>query len=111
MLIYLLAFFLAIATADDDYAISIDTTATLAGALTTTFTPPASCFTATTELGYGAAASLVEGCKGLYGNECCPDGWKFDNYFSPGVCPQGYTALTLPTTKQRVETTNMCCPE
>ncbi|KAF3391460.1 hypothetical protein F1880_007818 [Penicillium rolfsii] len=94
---------------DTTYANRIDTTKTNAGPLTTTFTPPASCATPHTELIYGRP-DLVQGCAGPYGDECCPEGWRYNMYFSPGVCPVGYKSCTLPTTTQRDETTVICCP-
>ncbi|KAJ5698639.1 hypothetical protein N7462_000644 [Penicillium macrosclerotiorum] len=94
----------------DDYANSLDTFRTVnAGPLTTVFTPPASCLSTQTAVTYGRPYLLV-GCEGPYGNECCPDNWKWDRYFSPGQCPSGYKTCTLPTSTQRSETTAICCP-
>ncbi|KAJ5168710.1 uncharacterized protein N7482_004304 [Penicillium canariense] len=94
---------------DTSYANRLDTTKTNAGPLTTTFTPPASCATPHTELLYGRP-DLIQGCAGPFGDECCPEGWRYNMYFSPGVCPVGYKSCTLPTTTQRDETTVICCP-
>ncbi|KAJ5475258.1 hypothetical protein N7539_008324 [Penicillium diatomitis] len=71
---------------DTSYVNHIDTTARNGGSLTTTFTAPSSCSTPNPGkwLGYPA---LMQACQGSYGNECCPDGWKSDVYFSPGRCP------------------------
>lgn len=83
------------------------------GPLTTTFTPAPSCFTKRrTKIEYeGAWPKLEVGCEGPGGNECCPEGWASGRYFSPGMCPSGYQACTLPSTRQRQETTNLCCPQ
>lgn len=90
--------------------IRLDTTDTNYGPLTTVFTPPSSCFTPRTAVNFGYP-SLIQGCKGPYGDPCCPRGWNYHAYFSPGRCPSGYRGCTLPTSTQRVETTNICCPK
>lgn len=90
-------------------AIRIDSTRTLAGPLTTVFTPPASCFTPHTTAYYGLPM-IVQGFDGPYGDDCSPDEWKYNRYFSPGQCPSGYKACTLPTETQRIVTTEICCP-
>ncbi|CAI7618332.1 unnamed protein product [Penicillium pancosmium] len=53
---------------------------------------------------------LIQGVDGPNGDDCVPEGWKFDRYYSPGQCPSGYKACTLPTVTQRVVTTEICCP-
>ncbi|SPO01749.1 uncharacterized protein DNG_04422 [Cephalotrichum gorgonifer] len=91
--------------------VPLDSTGRFTGPLTTTFTPPESCLKeihTTQSYGY---PYLVLGCLGPAGNECCPSNWAKNRYFSPGVCPSGYQACTLPTTRQREETTNVCCPQ
>ncbi|KAJ5763035.1 hypothetical protein N7533_001716, partial [Penicillium manginii] len=50
------------------------------------------------------------GFEGPNGDECSPENWKYDRYFSPGQCPSGYKACTLPTETQRLVTTEICCP-
>jgi hypothetical protein len=92
------------------------------GALTTTFTPPASCFGTTAAVGSDdipfqmytggvAEADLVDS-KYLH-TECYPSGYpatggdNFGAYFSPGVCPSGYT--TAATMVDGVETRALCC--
>lgn len=82
------------------------------GPLTTTFTPPSTCLAEqrTVYPWQGAYPNLMIGCQGPGGNECCPDEWGTNRYFSPGVCPSGYFGCTLPSTRQRDETTNLCCP-
>ncbi|EPS31507.1 hypothetical protein POX_h09789 [Penicillium oxalicum] len=95
---------------DTSYVNRIDTTARNAGPLTTVFTAPSSCSTPSPGLWLDRPA-LTQACQGPYGNECCPDGWKFTFYFSPGRCPYNYKTCTLPTTTQREETTVICCPQ
>ncbi|RDL35128.1 uncharacterized protein BP5553_07059 [Venustampulla echinocandica] len=82
------------------------------GPLTTTFTADSTCLSEirTKYPWPGAYPELEVGCEGPGGNECCPDRWGKNRYYSPGVCPAGYIACTLPTTRQRDETTNLCCP-
>jgi hypothetical protein len=53
---------------------------------------------------------LIQGVDGPNGDDCVPEGWKFDRYYSPGQCPSGYKACTLPTVTQRIVTTEICCP-
>ncbi|KAF9890517.1 hypothetical protein FE257_005922 [Aspergillus nanangensis] len=112
MYLYLLGLLSTKVTANygDDWATRPDTIRTSnAGPLTTTFVPPATCTDAHVQLKYDTPF-WMQGCEGPNGNECCPDGWRVDVYFSPGVCPSGYRQCTLPTTRQRAETTNICCP-
>ncbi|KAI9147128.1 hypothetical protein HJFPF1_13160 [Paramyrothecium foliicola] len=92
--------------------VELDEYAIWTGPLTTTFTPAPTCLSQITTRQYrpGRYPDLEVGCQGPGGNECCPDGWGQFRYFSPGVCPSGYQACALPTTRQRQETTNMCCP-
>ncbi|SPO01661.1 uncharacterized protein DNG_04334 [Cephalotrichum gorgonifer] len=80
--------------------------------LTEIFTAPASCLTEILTMTEDQNPSLEVGCRtaGKSGNECCPPSWSSNRYFSPGVCPKDYQACTLPTTAQREETTNLCCP-
>ncbi|CAI4210785.1 unnamed protein product [Parascedosporium putredinis] len=88
--------------------VSSDTRRTNTGPLTEIFTPPPSCTEIRTV--NNRYPDLQMGCEGPGGNECCPPKWASNRYFSPGVCPSGYQACTLPTTRQRLETTNLCCP-
>ncbi|KAE8151454.1 hypothetical protein BDV25DRAFT_152666 [Aspergillus avenaceus] len=93
------------------WATKLDTTATNIGPLTTTFTPPASCSETRTREYFGLWPGLEMGCEGPGGDECCPSGWRSGVYYSPGMCPSGYQSCTLPTSKQRRETTVLCCPD
>lgn len=90
--------------------VRLDTSRTNKGPLTTTFTPPPSCLNDVRSRTLHHYPELELGCEGPGGNECCPEGWATNRYFSPGVCPSGYEACTLPTSRQREETTNICCP-
>jgi hypothetical protein len=94
-----------------DSRVTLDTTATNVGPMTTAFTPPSSCFDIHTRMYRTWWPQLEIGCEGPYGNDCCPDKWRENVYYSPGMCPWGYYGCTLPTSKQRQETTNICCPE
>ncbi|GFF43202.1 hypothetical protein IFM46972_07130 [Aspergillus udagawae] len=94
-----------------DSRVTLDTTATNVGPMTTPFTPPSSCFDIHTRMYRTWWPQLEIGCEGPYGNDCCPDKWRENVYYSPGMCPSGYYGCTLPTSKQRQETTNICCPE
>ncbi|EAS30068.3 uncharacterized protein CIMG_08814 [Coccidioides immitis RS] len=84
-----------------------DTVRTLIGPLTTQFSAPSKCFE---EIRTKRGIDLELGCEGPSGNECCPEGWASNRYFSPGMCPSGNRVCTLPTTRQRHETTVFCCP-
>lgn len=81
---------------------------TFLGPLTTTFTPPGSCF----EYIFPFETSAL-----LYANrsmtECFPSGYNAgflsSGYYSPGVCPSGYaTGCASVNTEQAVE--GLCCP-
>ncbi|KAF7631364.1 hypothetical protein AFLA_012222 [Aspergillus flavus NRRL3357] len=111
MALLLFSTFLAGPVAASNYATRLDTTATNIGPLTTRFTPPASCSDIRTRVFYDIIPKLEMGCEGPGGNECCPPNWRDDVYYSPGMCPAGYQTCTLPTSKQRIETTAMCCPD
>src|SRR5438046_10662436 len=89
---------------------SIDAYGTCKGPLTSTFIPPSG-FLSDIRTRQGYYPKLELGCEGPGGSECCPEGWASNRYFSPGVCPSGYQACTLPTSRQRKETTNLCCPQ
>ncbi|KAI9930047.1 hypothetical protein MW887_011857 [Aspergillus wentii] len=108
----LLSLFLLTTTPTQTYAssITLDTTRTNQGPLTTAFSPPPSCTETRTRNYMDFWPKLEVGCEGPAGNECCPGGWRSNVYFSPGMCPTGYKGCTLATGKQRRETTNLCCP-
>lgn len=79
----------------------------VSAALTTTFSPAPSCtndfYTAPTYYSIG----------GPLASECFPSGWaSTSQYFSPGICPTGYTEAcsSLSTYGTLVETFATCCP-
>ncbi|KAK2746920.1 hypothetical protein FQN55_005406 [Onygenales sp. PD_40] len=91
----------------------LDKIRTAAGPLTTTFTPPSTCFASIRTESLDSYPILEQGCRDSSRDdpdECCPKSWRDNRYFSPGVCPSGYQACTLASARQRTETTNLCCP-
>ena len=84
-------------------------------ALTTVFTPPASCLD-NSYTSY-AASVYVKDVK-VQASACYPEGfqslWSLGEPFSPGVCPESYAAVSSSTTKGgksgRDETRVLCCP-
>lgn len=88
-----------------------DTYRSLKGPLTTQFEGPSTCLSEVrTRVQFGYP-DFELGCEGPGGNECCPAQWGWSRYYSPGVCPVGYQTCKLPSSRQRQETTNLCCPE
>ncbi|KAI0111598.1 hypothetical protein F4814DRAFT_361095 [Daldinia grandis] len=84
------------------------TAATSLGPLTTTFSPPSSCFPP------NPYSDTVDGTK-IYkigtvsaDDGCLPPDWVVNGYYSPGVCPRGYTAV-CEAPGENVATT-VCCP-
>lgn len=85
------------------------------GALTTTFTAPASCASSTGINIVGCGSGCVWWAEGpLDAPDCYPSSYNpsLSHYYSPGVCPSGYTpACTSKNTAGRVtETVQTCCP-
>ena len=95
---------------------------TFLGAVTTTFTPPASCLGTTAAVDSNGipfqmfTGGVAEGdiiASGYLHTECYPSaypataGVNFGAYFSPGVCPFGYT--TAATMMNGSETRAICC--
>lgn len=79
-------------------------------ALTTTFTPPASCFdNVYTSLGGGVYEKDVS----IVSSECYPSGFRtlFSEAvpFSPGLCPSGY-GYDSTTSYGDDATAALCCP-
>lgn len=75
--------------------------------LTTTFFPSPSC----TNDFY--TAGIYYSIGGPLASECFPSGWRSTSqYFSPGICPTGYTQAcsSLSTSGTEVETFATCCP-
>ncbi|KAJ5212746.1 uncharacterized protein N7498_004392 [Penicillium cinerascens] len=99
--------------------------------LTTTFIPPSSCLlinpvqTSANEINasYGddisASFDDVSATSMVYtigpttsASQCFPSGWKSSSYFSPGLCPSGYTVgfSTRVNINTITETRASCCP-
>lgn len=79
-------------------------------ALTTTFIPAPSC---TTDIYTNTASNFYY--LGDSPSACFPTGWaSTSQFFSPGVCPQGYTqacsSTQLVSGGRAVETQATCCP-
>jgi len=87
--------------------------------LTTLFVPPNSCFTdaywylftsgQTPEVAGPGAASYL----GLpWSTNCLPTNWAASSYFSPGICPGGYTIAcsSFNIVETVTETVATCCP-
>lgn len=88
------------------------------GPLTTTFTAPASCTTATGLYQiWNDASSTYHYEQGPLAtmSGCFPDGYDASpsQYYSPGLCPKGYTAACSSTdvvSATVTETAFTCCP-
>ncbi|KAI1342360.1 hypothetical protein F5Y15DRAFT_301423 [Xylariaceae sp. FL0016] len=86
------------------------------GSLTTTFTPPPACSGVTDSLFITDVDTLHFNVQGpISTGECFPENYKTDDgaYYSPGVCPSGYSAActNLFTQDDTVtETRYTCCP-
>lgn len=90
------------------------------GPLTTTFTAPASCTTATGlyQIWNDAGTYRYEQGPLATMSGCFPDGYgaSLSRYYSPGLCPSGYTAACSSTdavvsaTATATETAFTCCP-
>ncbi|KAJ5832881.1 hypothetical protein N7474_001192 [Penicillium riverlandense] len=92
-------------------------TITAALPLTTTFVPPSTCISDT----YLASSGCTTGtCNGLWMNlgpgpqatgACLPSGYSPYSYYSPGVCPSGYSiAYSSVGSGENPETFATCCP-
>ena len=88
------------------------------GALTTTFTPPATCTQSFSNLYINHTRDLTGPAIAgpLSANDCFPDNFNLnaaDRYYSPGVCPAGYTSACSSSNTisgTRTETVVTCCP-
>jgi len=96
----------------------------MASALTTTFTQPPDCLTTTpvhitwtTGCRYGGTECpyVIEGPRLPEQPSCFPSGFNPTTtaYFSPGLCPSGYTpaCTELNSAATITETVYTCCPE
>jgi len=110
-------------TRDDREPILSGRMAVNAGPLTTIFNPPASClntFTSAAGAVSTTSYSLFMGHWGAYNpavSACYPrsvSNFQFagDYYWSPGVCPQGYTTACTFTVSglASTATASLCCP-
>src|SRR5436305_15222935 len=89
--------------------------------LTTQFTPPSSCLATSAfyQIWTSVCASPLITCDmELFGvpdiTGCFPPGYtpSLDFYYSPGVCPSGYTpaCTSFNTVSSLIETIYTCCP-
>ncbi|KAI1807302.1 hypothetical protein F4811DRAFT_549983 [Daldinia bambusicola] len=78
------------------------------GPLTTTFTPPASCFPETPmSIDKSGSIALRIGTVSA-GDGCLPDDWVLGGYYSPGTCPDRYHVACEVAGEQFTST--VCCP-
>jgi hypothetical protein len=91
------------------------------GPLTTTFTAPSSCSFLSVELDGSPTptSTTYYNYVGLVWPsplDCFPSGYpnaladRFNNYYSPGICPSGWTAYPTSNYPDTAETTALCCP-
>lgn len=91
------------------------------GPLTTTFTAPSSCSFISVELDGSPTptSTTYYNYVGLVWPsplDCFPSGYpnaltdRFNNYYSPGICPSGWTAYPTSNFPDPAETTALCCP-
>ncbi|KAJ5650739.1 uncharacterized protein N7484_004462 [Penicillium longicatenatum] len=93
--------------------------------LTTTFTPPADCFTDSYHMQWWDGVNYYTPVSATYTwwwvslgardwSTCFPSGFATatTSYFSPGLCPSGYTAAGLSefSLDSNIETRATCCP-
>jgi hypothetical protein len=91
------------------------------GPLTTTFTAPSSCTLISVELD-GSPTPTSTTYYNYVGKvwpsplDCFPSGYpnaytdRFSDYYSPGICPSGWTAYPTSDFPDPSETTALCCP-
>ena len=90
--------------------------------LTTIFTPSPRCFSDLALFTFFGSSSyaianvtdFVNCCFGLQSaTTCLPIRWTFADYFSPGICPHGYTTACSSTNVVGTvsETIATCCPK
>ncbi|GAB1320000.1 Mid2 domain-containing protein [Madurella fahalii] len=89
--------------------------ATSIGVLTTVFTPPADCASSTGIHVVGCGDRCAWWAEGPLGAaHCYPTSYNpsLNHYYSPGICPSGYTAActSLRSIAQVTETIQTCCP-
>ncbi|KAI0847548.1 hypothetical protein F5Y00DRAFT_115918 [Daldinia vernicosa] len=84
------------------------TAVTSLGPLTTTFVPPESCFPPIPSTDTEDGTSFYKVGTVSADDGCLPPDWVVNGYYSPGVCPYGYSAV-CEAAGDNVETT-VCCP-
>ncbi|KAI1441818.1 hypothetical protein F5Y02DRAFT_287109 [Annulohypoxylon stygium] len=88
---------------------AIAATASFLGPLTTTFSAPSTCNTGNTySLGQDLTAVVWQVGPTNSVDGCMPSKWAVNGYYSPAVCPHGYTNACF-MTQSNIETT-ICCP-
>ncbi|KAJ6007892.1 hypothetical protein N7540_011868 [Penicillium herquei] len=90
-------------------------TTTAVNPLTTTFVPPTECTTDTYDISWSQSSGYTWWWESLGGQDwstCFPSQYEPTSYFSPGICPEGYTAAgeSQVTSGSEVETRATCCP-
>ena len=84
------------------------------GALTTTFTPPSGCLASTNLWQIWKTGNWYELLGPPDGNGCMPSNYEagFTAFYSPGLCPSGYSAASNKTVTiaDMKETEQVCCP-
>lgn len=91
---------------------------TVIGPLTSTFQAPSSCTTSGPhiyQIWTGKESRYEQGPLFTEGSNCFPSSYDIspEKYYSPGICPQGYTAActrTNPIQTTAAETALICCP-
>ncbi|KAI2472121.1 hypothetical protein F4781DRAFT_30196 [Annulohypoxylon bovei var. microspora] len=88
---------------------AIPATASFLGPLTTTFTAPTTCGTGNTySLGADSTAVIWQVGPTNSDDSCMPSKWVVNGFYSPAICPYGYTNACF-RTQSNIETT-ICCP-
>ncbi|KAI1460510.1 hypothetical protein F4805DRAFT_395290 [Annulohypoxylon moriforme] len=88
---------------------AIAATTSFLGPLTTTFSAPSTCSTGNTySLGEDITAVIWQVGPTNTVDGCMPSKWVVNGYYSPAICPYGYTNACF-MTQSNVETT-ICCP-
>ncbi|KAJ5676059.1 hypothetical protein N7462_008956 [Penicillium macrosclerotiorum] len=88
---------------------------TFVNPLTTTFVPPAECTTDTYDISWSQSSGYTWWWASLGAEDwttCFPSEYEPTSYFSPGICPEGYSAAgeSQVTSSGEVETRATCCP-
>ncbi|OJJ29909.1 hypothetical protein ASPWEDRAFT_177641 [Aspergillus wentii DTO 134E9] len=97
-------------TSTSTTTIKTDASSTLIGPLTTTFSPPSSCFNyfLPTSVDPTGVTSWWLNLGPLKTADCLPPGWGASAWYSPAVCPTGYAAIVDKIVNS--ETQAVCCP-